>query len=225
MIKPLKMWWFLGFTALSLGAAPPAAAWDGEDTPRAVYLVVILVLLLSSLAAGWQMRGWTALRYAAVWVGIGLALIALYAFRPELKFVYDRIAGAVLPSTPTAAGEGAFAVRMADDGHFHVQARLNGRSVEMLADTGASTVVLPKSMAGQFGIDVGALRFTTPFETANGRVLGAMTRIDLLEVGGIVRRNVVASVVPDLGKPLLGMSFFNTLSAYSVEGETLTMRD
>jgi predicted aspartyl protease len=55
--------------------------------------------------------------------------------------------------------------------------------------------------------------------------MGARFQLKVVEIGGIVRRDVPASVVPDLGKPLLGMSFINTLSAYSVSGETLTFRD
>lgn len=165
------------------------------------------------------------MRYAGIWVLIAFVLIVAYAFRPEAQMVWNRIVGAAIPAEPLAGPDGTVNVRMADDGHYHVIARVNGERVEMLVDTGASTVVLPIGMARDLGVDVDALSFTTPFETANGRVMGARFTLKAIEIGGILRRNVAASVVPDLSKPLLGMSFINTLSAYSVSGETLTFRD
>jgi aspartyl protease family protein len=198
---------------------------DGDTTARAIYLVLILSLLLGSLFAGWRIRGWTAMRYAGIWLLIGFVLVVAYAFRPEAQFVWDRIVGAAIPAEPLSGPDGTVNVRMATDGHYHVIAKVNGERIEMLVDTGASTVVLPIEAAKDLGVDVGALSFSTPFETANGRVMGASFRLKVVEIGGIVRRNVAASVVPDLDKPLLGMSFINTLSAYSVAGETMTFKD
>jgi aspartyl protease family protein len=198
---------------------------DGDTTARAIYLVLILSLLLGSLFAGWRIRGWSAMRYAGIWVVIGFVLVVAYAFRPEAQMVWNRIVGAAIPAEPMSGPDGTVNVRMAEDGHYHVIARVNGERVEMLVDTGASTVVLPKGVAQNLGVDLNSLSFTTPFETANGRVMGARFTLKVVEIGGIVRRDVPASVVPDLGKPLLGMSFINTLSAYSVSGETLTFKD
>lgn len=208
-----------------VGGAAPAFADDGDTTARAIYLVLILALLVSSLFAGWRIRGWTAMRYVGIWLLIAFVLVVAYAFRPEAQMVWNRIIGAAIPSEPLAGADGTVNVRMADDGHYHVIARVNGERVEMLVDTGASTVVLPIETAKDLGVDVDSLRFTTPFETANGRVMGASFRLKAIEIGGILRRDVPASVVPDLSKPLLGMSFINTLSSYSVSGETLTFRD
>jgi aspartyl protease family protein len=198
---------------------------DGDTAARALYLSVILGLLVASLFAGWRIRGWTAMRYTGIWLLIGFVLVVAYAFRPEAQMVWNRIVGAAMPSEPMQGSDGTVNVRMAEDGHYHVIAKVNGERIEMLVDTGASTVVLPIGMAKDLGIDVDQLSFTTPFETANGRVMGARFQLKVVEIGGIVRRDVPASVVPDLGKPLLGMSFINTLSAYSVSGETLTFRD
>jgi aspartyl protease family protein len=206
-------------------AAAPAYAQDGDTAGRALYLVIILVLLLSSLVAGWQFRAWTAIRYVAIWVFLGFVVLVAYAFRSEATYVYNRVIGSVLPSRPIEASDGSISVRKAEDGHYHILAKVNGESLELLADTGASTVVIPKHMAADLGVDVERLAFVTPFETANGRVFGAMFRLKVIEIGGIVRRDVAASVVPDLEKPLLGMSFFNTLSSFEVSGETMTLRD
>lgn len=198
---------------------------DGDTTARAIYLVLILALLFASLFAGWRIRGWEVMRYAGVWLLIGFFLVVAYAFRPEAQTIWNRIVGAAVPSEPLAGPGGSVNVRKAADGHYHVIAEVNGERIEMLVDTGASTVVLPASVAKDLGVDVDALSFTTPFDTANGRVMGANFRLKVVDIGGIVRRNVSASVVPDLGKPLLGMSFINTLSSYSVSGDTMTFQD
>lgn len=209
----------------ALAGAEPAFAQDGDTISQAFYLVLWLVLLLSSLIAGWRIRGLAALRYAAIWMAIGFVLVVAYAYRPEARQFYERILGALAPAEPIANGDGGISVRMATDGHYHVLGRVNGKQVEMLVDTGASTVVIPAHMARDLGIDLDTLSFDTPFETANGPVMGAMFRIKGLEIGGIVRCNVAASVMPDLEGPLLGMSFFNSLSSFAVSGETLTMKD
>lgn len=198
---------------------------DGDTTARAIYLVLILSLLLGSLFAGWRLRGWEIMRYAGIWLLIGFFIVVAYAFRPEAQMLWNRIVGAAIPGEPLSGPDGAVNVRKAVDGHFHVIAKLNGERVELLVDTGASTVVLPMDVAKSLGVDTDSLRFTTPYETANGRVMGADFRLKVIEIGGIVRRNVPASVVPDLGKPLLGMSFINTLSSYSVSGDTMTFED
>jgi aspartyl protease family protein len=198
---------------------------DGDTTARAIYLVLILALLLGSLFAGWRIRGWEVMRYAGIWILLGFFVVVAYAFQPEARTIWNRIIGAVVPSEPMSGPDGTVNVRKALDGHYHVIAEVNGERVEMLVDTGASTVVLPMEVAKDLGVDVDALSFTTPFETANGRVMGASFRLKQVEIGGIVRRNVSASVVPDLSKPLLGMSFINTLSSYSVSGDTMTFQD
>ncbi|MNW17563.1 hypothetical protein D3C71_2167900 [compost metagenome] len=63
--------------------------------------------------------------------------------------------------------------------------------------------------------------------TANGQGLAARTRLDSIEVGGIVRRNLTAFVTQDgaLDTSLLGMTFLETLSRYSVTQNSLELVD
>jgi aspartyl protease family protein len=52
--------------------------------------------------------------------------------------------------------------------------------------------------------------------TANGKVKAARTRIAMLEVGGLVVRDVDAMVLPDeaLSENLLGLSFLSRLKRF-----------
>ncbi|MNL64777.1 hypothetical protein D3C87_1890260 [compost metagenome] len=66
-----------------------------------------------------------------------------------------------------------------------------------------------------------------PVSTANGQGLAARTRLDSIEVGGLVRRNLTAFVTQDgaLDTSLLGMTFLETLSRYSVTQNSLELVD
>src|SRR5690606_42020923 len=83
------------------------------------------------------------------------------------------------------------------NGHFEVNATINGHTTPMISDTGASAVVLTIADARAAGVNVEGLRYTVPVSTANGQGLAARTRLDSIEVGGIVRRNLTAFVTEE----------------------------
>lgn len=113
----------------------------------------------------------------------------------------------------------------ARDGHFYAEAEVNGTTLEMLADTGASFVVLGKAAAEDAGLSPDTLDYNGVAQTANGSTKVAVVEIDELRVGSIVRRDVEAMVVPGYKGALLGMSFFNTLSKVSIESDELVLKD
>lgn len=113
----------------------------------------------------------------------------------------------------------------AGNGHFYVDADVNGTSVRMLADTGASLVALGEDVAENIGIDTDNLDYEHAVETANGPTAAAVVVLDEVRVGSIVRRDVRAVVTRGLSGALLGMSFFNTLSKVSMESDELVLKD
>jgi aspartyl protease family protein len=96
-------------------------------------------------------------------------------------------------------------------GHFQVDARVEGRSVDFLIDTGASAVSLRESSAAKLGIHPAARDYSVRMQTANGIGHAARVRLDRVEVAGITVRDVEALVVPDeaLTTNLLGMTFLS----------------
>lgn len=58
-------------------------------------------------------------------------------------------------------------------GHFQVEARVEGRFVDFVVDTGASLVVLRESSAALAGIRMSPRDYTTTAVTANGRIKAA----------------------------------------------------
>jgi aspartyl protease family protein len=82
-------------------------------------------------------------------------------------------------------------------GHFQVEARVEGRFVDFVVDTGVSLVVLRESSAALAGIRMSPRDYTTTAVTANGRIKAAPAKIDRIEVGGITVYDVPAMVLPD----------------------------
>ncbi len=97
------------------------------------------------------------------------------------------------------------------NGHFQVDARVDGRRLEFLVDTGASHIALRQSEAGRLGIYPRPSDFTVRVSTANGMTKAALVELRSVEVGDIVVRNVPAIVHSDEGLSvnLLGMSFLS----------------
>lgn len=112
-----------------------------------------------------------------------------------------------------------------DYGHFVVQAEINGISVDLLTDTGATYVALNYETALQIGLSSELLRFTGRSSTANGVARVAPVNLDYLRVGSIVLHDVEA-VVAEPGKMpqnLLGMSFIKRLSGFQLSGNLLNI--
>jgi aspartyl protease family protein len=101
-------------------------------------------------------------------------------------------------------------------GHFQAEARIDGRRIDFVIDTGASLVVLRESDAARVGIRPQPRDYTATAVTANGKIKAARATIDRIELGGIAVYDVPAMVLPDeaLSKNLLGVSFLSRLRRY-----------
>jgi aspartyl protease family protein len=111
------------------------------------------------------------------------------------------------------------------DGHYAVEARIEGRSVDFMVDTGASLVIMRQSDAARVGIHPMRSDFTAPVSTANGRIMAAPAKLDRIELDGIIVYDVPALVLPDqaLWRNLLGMSFLSKLRRFEVADGRLVM--
>ena len=89
-------------------------------------------------------------------------------------------------------------------------------------DTGASTVSIPEHVANRIGLKRG---FTYQSSTANGMINVYSSRLDNVQLGNIVLRNIAGSINPHIESDeiLLGMSFLKHLELIQ-KGRTLTLR-
>ena len=97
------------------------------------------------------------------------------------------------------------------DGHFRAGAEINGRSIDVLVDTGATLVAMSYEDAARAGVAVHPGDFKYVSSTANGQARFARATLDQVRIGNIVVRNVPAAVSEPgrLGVTLLGMSFLS----------------
>lgn len=135
--------------------------------------LIPLLLLLIIFAGGLFTRRHKASELVGglvLWGGLFAFAMVTYAYRDELLGVVGRVAGEFQPGVALVdAQAGTASFRRGMNGHFEVNATINGHTTPMIFDTGASAVVLTVADARQAGVNVAALRYTVPVSTANGR--------------------------------------------------------
>jgi aspartyl protease family protein len=196
-----------------------------QGTAWLAYSITITVVVLASVILQWRGTPTQGLLYALVWVGLGFLLVLGYSFRNDFGAVWSRVSGELNPAQPIARSSSEVVLRKSSDGHFYADVDVNGSSIRMLADTGASAIALSEEDAETAGIDVDQLDFIYSISTANGEAKAAQVKLDEVRVGSIVRNDVRAFVSRGLRGSLLGMSFFSTLSKVSFESDELVLKD
>jgi len=113
------------------------------------------------------------------------------------------------------------------NGHFYVDLKVEGRTIEAMVDTGASVVALRESDARRAGIRVRRSDFNIPMSTANGTAYAAEVTLRRVSVDNVEIRNVRAVVMRDdkLGITLLGASFLNELRRFEVSDRILVLEN
>ncbi len=138
------------------------------------------------------------LKIATVWLLVGIAVFlgfrTLEAQQKKSRFWHDG---------------GVIEIRRGPDGHYHWPARLNGRNVDFLVDTGATTTAISAALARELGLEaIGSVQSST----AGGVVRGEVARADLVLDGGVRVERLPLVVLPALGDhPLLGMDVLGKL--------------
>ncbi len=145
------------------------------------------------------------LKIATLWLLVGVAVFV------AIQWAQHRAA----QTRFSARGE-TVEIRRGLDGHYHWPGRINGRAVEFLVDTGATSTAIPASLAAELGLaSFGRVRSAT----ANGVVVGDRVRADLSLDGGVRadRLAVVALPLAD-DRPLLGMDVLGRLRWQQQDG-------
>jgi aspartyl protease family protein len=101
-------------------------------------------------------------------------------------------------------------------GHFQTDGRIEGQRIDFMVDTGASLVALNEKSAARFGLRPTPGDYKATVTTANGTIKAARTRLAMVELGGLIVRDVDAMVLPDeaLSENLLGLSFLSKLKRF-----------
>ena len=184
-----------------------------DETMQLVYYGLLLVVIGGAMVFELSDRGGRALRQMILWI----VIFAGVAFAAE-----QWSNGGM--SRQQVLANGRIEIPVGRDGHFHLDAELNGKPIRFMVDTGASTIALGPADARAIGIDTDKLAYLGSAMTANGEVQTAPITIDTLQIGDIVDRNVRAWVIGgDMDGSLLGMSYLRTFARVSFEGDLLVL--
>jgi aspartyl protease family protein len=117
-----------------------------------------------------------------------------------------------------SASAGVRSISIARDsrGHFQTEGRIDGQRIGFMVDTGASMIALNETSAARFGLRPSRGDYNATVTTANGTIKAARTRLAMVDIGGLVVRDVDAMVLPDaaLSENLLGLSFLSKLKRF-----------
>jgi aspartyl protease family protein len=120
-------------------------------------------------------------------------------------------------------GNGVILRRQAD-GHFYADAQINGTTVRMLIDTGASGIALTRDDARKAGIGISIGMPNVVGQGAGGAVKGEYVILDRISLGGESVTEAPAVVLDGGGQSLLGQSFLKQFASVEIKGETMVLR-
>jgi aspartyl protease family protein len=184
-----------------------------------VYLLMAIMLVLGSLMARREPAA-KMLTMALAWVAIFGAGFVLFTFRDEFGWVAQRLKAEAV-GAPVEQGRET-RIPMAIDGHFWVDARVNGHPVKFLVDSGATTTTIDRQTAAAAGVKVSTRRDQI-VRTGNGIIRVSSGRAEEIEVGAIRRTDMALQIADHENLNVLGMNFLSTLSRWSVEGRWLVL--
>src|SRR5437660_7215468 len=152
-----------------------------------LYILMAVMLVLGSLMARREPAA-KLFTMALAWVAIFAAGFVLFTFRDNLGWVAQRLKAEAI-GTPVQQGQET-RIPMAIDGHFWVTAKLNGRDVKFLVDSGATTTTIDRETAERPAVRVSPPRDEF-VRTGNGIIRVSTGRADELQVGGISRSDEI----------------------------------
>lgn len=190
----------------------------GDEAPNVLYLVLLLVLVGSSLVSMRLPVGKVA-KMALAWLGIFGAMFVLFAFRSEFSAIGQRLKAEATGSAIHTGEE--VRIPIAPDGHFWVEARVNGHAEPFLVDSGASITTVSGEAAEAAGLETGMR--VARVETANGEVRMPVATADSFSVGGIERDGFTVHINRGDDTNVLGMNFLSSLASWRVEGNYLVL--
>lgn len=178
--------------------------------------VILLLVLLRIPYLGGLLR---FLFSAAMLVLIVVLAVQRAPFDPFLARLMNRLN----LDTQEVVGK-ELRIRMAGNGHFMANARINGVERRMLIDSGATVTELSARTAAAAGLEPQADLVPIVIRTANGMIHAQTATVDFVEVGNITARNLKVVISPAFGDvDVLGMNFLSKLRSWRVEDNVLVL--
>lgn len=191
-------------------------------------LLLITIFAVLAAAAGWMMEHQRpamadALRKTGYlgMLAAGLLLVGQLAYTAERSD-----AALELQRRPALTVSGSETiVPLGSDGHFWIEAQVNGQPVEFLVDTGATYTGVGRATAEALGIRPNPARAPLELETANGVITATLGTAESLRFGNIEVRGLDVAVPRDTDDEtqVIGMNLLSRLASWRVEGNKLIL--
>lgn len=149
------------------------------------------------------------------------------ASAPGRTIIVDagRDASATLGSLESGAmPSGALVLQREPDGHFYADAQINGTTIRMLVDTGATAIALSRDDARRAGVGVSIGMPNIVGQGASGEVRGEFVTLGNVSLGGESAQEVPAIVLDGGRKSLLGQSFLARFASVEIKGDRMVLR-
>jgi aspartyl protease family protein len=196
---------------------------SGDRTAEFVYLIAILVFVASAFMVRRIPIG-QGLKMFAGWVVIFLAAFVAFQLKDDIVGFANQVLDERRAESTGLQVGGNLEIKQALDGHFWVDARINGQPARFLVDSGATTTSISVDTARRAGIEPSS-GIPAIVRTANGTVAVQRGQADRLQVGHIARENVAVHISEGFGETnVLGMNFLSSLSGWGVERNRLILK-
>ncbi len=190
----------------------------------------LLMLAVCAMLVGWigsmmrrrrvPLAGLVRMASTVVLVGVLLTVVLQIArLDPRLDVAMP---GMGLPEQTVVGDETR--IPIAGDGHFWLQAEVNGVPADFLVDTGATITAVSQTTADASGLLPNRQRLPVQMTTANGTMTVAMTSIEELRFGNVAARGLDAVIAPNMGDTnVIGMNLLSRLAGWRVENNVMIL--
>lgn len=142
-----------------------------------------------------------------------LVVLQLSRLDPRFSMAVPEIG---LPEQVVVGGETR--VPLSRDGHYWLEAEVNGQRFPFMVDTGATLTAVSEDVAEAAGLEPRDGGLPIRLQTANGAVAAHLTNIDSLRFGNVAANGLDAVIAPGLGETnVIGMNLLSRLASVRIE--------
>ncbi len=195
-----------------------------EDQNINLVMAVGMLVLVGSALFLRRIGFGEIVRTALSWVAIFAVFIVGFSYKNEIVDVWNRVAGELTGANNQQIVGSTLKIRLSEDGHYWVNATVNGENMDFLVDSGATTTAMTLSDAQRADVKISESSFPVIVDTANGAVEAQRGRIQRLTIGSIETVDLPVIVAEEFGDSnVIGMNFLSKLKSWRVEGSEMIL--
>ena len=191
-----------------------------NDTTLGTVYILMAVMIVAGALIGGRGRIVRALFASLALASLFAAGFIVFAFRDDLGYLGQRLR-AEATGEPVRIGR-TLRIPMSIDGHFWVEATVDGTPVKFLVDSGATMTTIDRATARRAGLAVNPQRDQL-VRTGNGMIRVSSATAREIVIGPIDRRRVRMHIAEMDNINVLGMNFLSSLDRWGVEGRWLVL--